>query len=127
MDPRELNSTLLEAFHSHEVWKVRFHTAIIRGEPVDANLVADHDACQLGVLLNGPGSKICAGHEALYELICQAHAAFHQCARSVAEAINTRKIEEAHQLIGPVSPYAAASSALVDAVTALEQQISKPV
>jgi methyl-accepting chemotaxis protein len=97
------------AIEAHRAWKVKLRQAIAKQEKLDADTICRDDACALGRWLHGPGGQQWGTRPVFVELVDK-HAAFHRTACGVAQAINKGRYQDADQLLGSGSAFAAASS-----------------
>jgi hypothetical protein len=119
---QEADVNFENAIKEHAAWKSKLHAAIIMKQSVDAIAIRQDDCCSLGKWLYGEG-RAHHGGKASYTKLVARHAAFHQCAGRVADAINAKAFDQAETLIGPWSEYSSASAEVVAAIRGIESDI----
>ncbi|RAK64438.1 CZB domain-containing protein [Phenylobacterium kunshanense] len=112
------------AIAAHTEWKIKLRSAIERCEAVDAATIAADNCCELGRWLQGEGKRA-HGASVMFSDLGTKHTAFHRAAGQVAREINARNYDAATQLLGAGTTYAAASSAVGVAISALKREIAK--
>lgn len=100
---------LNKAIEKHVEWKVRLRAAIAKQEKLDAHTIGKDDCCELGKWLYGEGRQQFGGTP-IHANCIERHANFHKEAGKVANVINAKQYAEATAMIGPASPYIAASN-----------------
>jgi methyl-accepting chemotaxis protein len=111
---------------SHAYWKMKFHIAITTGKLLDMATISRDDCCTLGQWLHSHQAQSYIGHLQNHNECLVKHTAFHIEAGKVAEIINARKFENAHQLFNHASSFCRASTALVSAVIRLKVKTGIP-
>ena len=89
---------------------------------MDAATIGRDDCCVLGKWLYSEG-KVLHGDKSPFAGLVTSHAAFHQNAGAVAEAINAGDFATAEKMLGVWSEYMDASMAVVDAIEALQKAV----
>ena len=112
---------LSQASQAHSDWKIKLRLAITKQEQLDVITIKADNCCALGKWLHGEARTKYAGLKS-YADCTQRHAAFHQEAGSVAEAINRRDYVKAGQMLDAGTRYAAASSAVGSAILGLKKE-----
>ena len=110
------------AIDRHNEWKIIFRMAIEQRTAVDAATIGRDDCCVLGKWLYSEG-KVLHGDKSPFAGLVTSHAAFHQNAGAVAEAINAGDFATAEKMLGVWSEYMDASMAVVDAIEALQKAV----
>src|SRR5664279_377026 len=88
-------------------------------QTVDAVAIRQDDCCPLGRWLHGQGRAL-HGDKASYAKLIARHAAFHQSAGRVADAINAKAFGQAEALIGPWCEYSSVSAEVAAAIRGLD-------
>ena len=114
---------LSHAIEKHAEWKVRFRTAMLKHESMDAETIGKDNCCELGKWLHAQGRAMFSWLGAYPECV-SAHAAFHREAGKVAEAINAKRFSDAEALLEGNTPYANASTAVGVAIMRLKKAAS---
>lgn len=114
----DLNS----AVEKHTEWKTKFRVAITKQETMDAATISKDNCCELGRWLHGEG-KSKYGGLASHKDCVTTHAKFHEEAGKVAAAINSKKFDQATNMLSAGTTYAAASSAVGVAIMKLKKEI----
>lgn len=112
---------LHQAIEKHAEWKIKFRQAITDKGTMDAETILKDDCCELGKWLHGEAKSRFNNLSSYMECLIK-HATFHIEAGKVAETINAKKYAEAETMIGPASPYTAASSAVRHAILHLKHE-----
>lgn len=110
-----------EAFKAHGEWKMKFRLAMASHEQMDAATIAKDNCCNLGKWLHGEGKLKYVKLNSFKDCVDK-HAAFHQEACKVAEAINSKQYTKAEALMDVGSKYAKASSAVGLAIMTLKKE-----
>jgi methyl-accepting chemotaxis protein len=111
---------------SHAYWKTKFHIAMVNGEPLDAVKISKDDCCNLGKWLHSTQAHSYIGHLQNHNECLVKHTAFHVEAGKVAEIINAKQYENAHQLLNHASSFYHTSMALVSAIMRLKIKTGTP-
>lgn len=111
---------------SHNYWKTKFQIAMANGKPLDAPAIAKDDCCNLGKWLHSSQAHSYIGHLQNHNDCLVKHTAFHLEAGKVAEMINAKEYENAHQLLNHASSFCRTSMALVAAITRLKVKTGTP-
>ena len=112
---------LNQAIEKHSEWKIKFRQAISDKETMDAETIAKDNCCELGKWLHSEAKSKFDKFPSYSDCVTK-HAAFHAEAGKVATTINAKKYTEAEAMIGPATPYTAASSAVRHAIMHLKQE-----
>ncbi|MGA2831438.1 MAG: CZB domain-containing protein [Terracidiphilus sp.] len=110
------------AIQKHAEWKFKFRTAMSTREPMDVASISKDDCCEIGKWLHGE-AKAKHGQLAAYAKCVSAHAAFHQEAGKIAALINSKKNDEAEQMLASGTPYHEASKRVGVAIIELKNDI----
>jgi hypothetical protein len=108
---------------AHSAWKGRLHAFLEGKEQLDAATVCRDDACVLGTWIYGEGAKLQA--DPLFATVKSEHKAFHQCAADVVTLAKKGDKAGAQKALTFGSKFAAASSRLVAAVSALGKKVGR--
>lgn len=111
---------LNNAIEKHAEWKMKFRSAISRKDTLDAPSISRDNCCELGKWLHGE-AKVKFGALPSHAQCVSRHAAFHQEAGKVAQAINARNYSAAEAMLNAGTPYASASSAVGVAILQLKK------
>jgi methyl-accepting chemotaxis protein len=106
----------------HEQWKVKFRSAIVTKQTLDAAAVSADNHCDFGQWLQGD-AKTKYGHLPSHSSCVSAHAAFHAEAGKVASIINAKNFDEAEKMLGFGSHFALTSSAVTRAIHHLQKEV----
>ena len=109
------------AGQAHNEWKIKLRMAIAKQEQVDATSISSDNRCQLGEWLRGE-AKVKYGGLASYADCVSKHAAFHQEAGKVAQAINLKNYAQAKSMMDASTPYALAANAFIIALGMLKKE-----
>jgi len=109
---------LVHAIDAHMLWRVRFRSALARGQTLDVSTISADDQCEVGRWLKGQG-KIECGTNAAYAKLVEQHRDFHRCAGAVAAAITHGSKPEAERLLAV--DFKAVSMLTVAAIAALKK------
>lgn len=112
------------AVQKHAEWKYKFRTAMSTHEPMDVDTISKDNCCEIGKWLHGD-AKTKHGHLAAYGKCVSARAAFHEEAGKIAAVINSKKIDEAEQMLASGTPYHEASKRVGVAIIALKNDIGE--
>ncbi len=117
---------LHEAILAHTRWKMRLLQFIHgRSEALLVSEVERDDLCALGKWLQNEGARHAAS--AAYREAVQAHTEFHLRAAQVVERADSGDRAGAESMLGAGGAYAAASDAVVLALTKLRIELNKQV
>lgn len=111
---------------SQTYWKTKFQIAMADSKPLDALNIAKDDCCNLGKWLNSSEAHSYIGHLQNHNDCLVKHTAFHAEAGKVAEIINAKEYENAHQLLNHASSFCRTSMALVSAIMRLKVTTGTP-
>jgi Chemoreceptor zinc-binding domain len=106
---------------AHSAWKGRLHAFLEGKEQLDAATVCRDDACALGIWIYNEGAKFQA--EPMFATVKSDHKAFHQCAADVVALAKRGDKAGAQKALAFGSKFAALSSKLVSAVSALRKKV----
>ena len=109
------------AIQKHAEWKMKFRTAIVRQDTMDATTIGKDNCCDLGKWLHGEGKNRHGALRSHAECV-RNHAAFHREAAKVALAINARKYDAAIKMIDGGTGYANASNEIAGAIIRLKKE-----
>lgn len=109
------------AIEKHAEWKLKFRTAIVKQETMDAETIAKDNCCPLGMWLHGE-AKLNLSNLQSYIQCVEKHAAFHVEAGKVAQTVNAKKYTEAEAMLASNMPYTQASSAVGVAIMRLKKE-----
>lgn len=99
------------AIQKHAEWKTKLRSAIAKQDQMDVTTLSRDDCCELGQWLHGD-AKARFGNLSAHTDCVHKHQAFHNEVAKVATAVNAKRYSYAEGLLGAVTPYAKASSAL---------------
>jgi hypothetical protein len=105
---------------AHSIWKSRFRAAIMNAETLDSQTISKDDCCELGIWLYGDGKRRYGGKPEFSSLV-EKHKNFHNEAGDIAVTINAKKFSEAQSMIGGLSPFGAASAAVIVGIARLKE------
>ncbi len=108
------------AIAAHADWKVKLRMAIQNKATLDATEVSADNCCMLGKWLHGD-ARANFGGKGEYSDCMAKHAAFHTAAGAVARKINSGEYDAATAMLGPGTPYTAASSEVGTAINRLKR------
>jgi chemoreceptor zinc-binding protein len=108
------------AITAHNEWKKRFRTAITKRDMIDMAVVSADNCCALGKWLNGEGKRF-FGKLPSHTHCVATHEIFHREAGKIAEAINSRKFDDAENMLGTNTPFSDTSNALTAAILRLKR------
>ena len=111
------------ALESHAGWKIKLRAAIDGESTLDAASIGRDDCCALGRWLHGEARRQFPNSPTLADCAAR-HAAFHCEAGKVATAINARRYDEADAMLGPATPYNAASMAVGASIVRLKRSVA---
>jgi len=100
---------------AHRQWKVKLRDAIELHQKVDTATLCRDDCCALGKWIYGDAQRL-QGRQTFQELVDN-HKRFHMAAGSVGELVNQRRYREAEDALATGTPFAAATSAVVMALS----------
>jgi methyl-accepting chemotaxis protein len=109
------------AFQKHGGWIEEFCTAIFNQDSLDAAAYEKDNHCELGKWLYGEG-KAQYGKFNTYSLLVSKHAAFHEVAGRIVQAINAKEYKSAEDLLCSEGEYASASRAVHSAIMKLKEE-----
>ncbi len=122
------------ALKKHSDWKIKLRTAISNKETLDVATISKDNCCDFGKWLHSEDTHPQVSHLKSYQECIEHHALFHIECGKIAEVINAKKYEQAQQLLGTVSGFSNASSAVGAAIMRLKKEtapkpapIAKPV
>jgi len=111
------------ATQAHSEWKVKLRVAITRKERLDAVTIGKDNCCALGQWLHGEGKQQFAKYKTFGDCLTR-HATFHREAGAVAQTINSGDYAKANAMLEGGTPFAAASSSVVAAISALKKELA---
>ncbi len=100
---------------AHRQWKVKLRDAIELHQKVDTATLCRDDCCALGKWIYGDGQRL-QNRQNFMELV-EKHKRFHLAAGSVGELVNQRRYREAEDALITGTPFAAATSDVVMALS----------
>jgi aerotaxis receptor len=103
---------------AHQQWRVVLRNAALKGKPMDASTLKRDDCCALGQWIYGAGGKRW-GHEPVFSDLVGHHKHFHTEAGKVAELINSGRLAEAEQQMGPGTPFVSAGHSVTQTIRQL--------
>jgi aerotaxis receptor len=103
---------------AHQQWRVVLRNAALKGKPMDASILKRDDCCALGQWIYGAGGKRW-GHEPMFSDLVGHHKHFHTEAGKVAELINSGRLAEAEQQMGPGTPFVSAGHSVTQTIRQL--------
>ena len=112
---------LNQAGQAHSEWKIKLRMAIAKRETLDAPALAADNQCLFGKWLHGE-AKGKYGKLPAYADCLSKHAAFHQEAGKVAQAINAGDFALAKSMMDANTPYALAANAFIIALGTLKKE-----
>jgi methyl-accepting chemotaxis protein len=112
-----------QAVPGHAEWKLKFRSAVLKKERIDASHASKEDRCLLGKWLQGEGASR-FGDNHLFRACKQKHAEFHREAGRVALAIDAGNFTEADALLSAASAYSKASSDVSVAIIMLKRELA---
>ncbi len=112
---------LFEAMKAHAEWKVRFRTAVVNKDKLDAASISSDSCCALGKWLHG-ASKIKFGRLRSHTNCVARHALFHKEAGKIARLTNERKYQEAEAMMDINTSFHEASRNLALALAILKKE-----
>jgi methyl-accepting chemotaxis protein len=104
---------------AHRQWKVKLRDAIESRGKVDVATLSRDDCCALGQWIYGDGQRLSA-RPGFIDLIGR-HKRFHSVAGGVAELINQRHYRQAEDALAPGTPFSAATSEVVLALSSAKR------
>lgn len=112
-----------EAIVAHAEWKLKL-TLYLQGDGnLDHSIVCQDNQCKLGKWIYSDGKKYANEHT--YEHLRKVHADFHRCAGMVIQTVDSKKIDEAKNLIAPESEYTKISAIVVEAISAVKKRVEE--
>jgi methyl-accepting chemotaxis protein len=105
---------------AHGQWKTKFRVAINRKDQLDAATIARDDCCELGKWIHGPIKMRLGRHPQFTELL-RSHMRFHIEAGEIARTINQQSFVNATKMLDHGSPFAAASTAVANLLSAMKR------
>mgnify|MGYP006285329331 CR=1 FL=1 len=111
------------AITEHVKWKVKFREAIALRQKVDLDAIGRNDQCELGRWLQSHGREHYGANPKFAALVA-AHDDFHRYAGDIATEINGGNYPRASALIGEWGEYGGQSTAVINALSELEQAIA---
>ena len=122
LDTEAVCKALDQAVHKHAEWKVKFRAAIASHEKLDAATIARDDCCDFGKWLNGDAKPQLSSLASFTD--CQSkHAAFHQEAGKVAQAINSQNYQQANNMLNTGSQFSSASALVGQSIQRLKKDV----
>ena len=106
------------AVAKHLEWKTRLRNAALRGEQLDAAVIARDDCCPLGQWLHGAGRQWSTRPQ--FTSLLQQHASFHRAAGQVAQLVNRGDRDEAQRLLHNGSAFAESTQLVLQSIKALQ-------
>ncbi len=103
----------------HRQWKVKLRDAIDSGDKVDVATLSRDDCCGLGKWIYADGQRL-RERSSFTELVNH-HAHFHQVAGQVGQLINEGRYRQAEDALAPGTPFAEATSAVVQVLSAAKR------
>jgi hypothetical protein len=110
---------LSTAISAHAEWKTKLRSAAEKKEALDVATISADNCCALGKWLHGE-AKAKYGALPAYKECVTTHARFHSAAGEVAAKVNKAQFNDS--LIGPGSPFGAASSLVSTAIIHLKKE-----
>jgi signal transduction histidine kinase len=114
--------TFEQVIAAHSEWKATFMKAIMARTRLDAEAMARHDICNVGLWLSGEGKSRFSDLSS-FERLCREHARFHEQAALVCSAVNHGKYDQACGMLAPQTPYAMSSQAFSLAFSAFRTEV----
>jgi hypothetical protein len=111
-----------DAIVAHLKWKDRLKQVIAGKETLDPLVVGKDDQCDLGRWIHGEG-KAQFARKPHYEEVCTAHAHFHKTAADVIRTVKSGDQAKAQTMMAYGGAYYSASSACVNAITRLRNEV----
>ncbi len=112
-----------KAGQMHSEWKIRLRMAIAKQDTLDAAAIAADNRCPLGEWLHGEATGKFGRLPSFGECM-EKHAAFHQEAGKVAQAINAKNFTQAKTMMEANTPYALAVNGFIIALGTLKKEAS---
>ncbi len=113
-----------EAIRAHTFWKVTLRWLVNGRQKVDADMLGDDHACELGRWMDAEQAEL-ARYPA-YSDLCRIHAEFHRVAGEIARLALGGQTEEAARMLAPGSAFSRASEGIIAALKALREQMASP-
>jgi methyl-accepting chemotaxis protein len=105
------------AISAHIDWKMKLSKYLEKPDgSLDHRKVCLDNACVLGKWLYGDGQKFRELDQSLFDAVKMSHAEFHETAGSIVELINSGRLREATQELGPTGPYMEVSNKTVELI-----------
>ncbi|HMU64835.1 MAG: CZB domain-containing protein [Nitrosomonas sp.] len=112
---------LNQAIEKHAEWKVKFRSAIVKKESMDAGTISKDNCCELGKWLHGIGRAKFSNLPSFKNCVLN-HVRFHIEAGKIAQAINLKKYTEAETMLSNGTPYSLASNEVGTAIIQLKKE-----
>ncbi|MDD5753238.1 MAG: CZB domain-containing protein, partial [Methylococcales bacterium] len=109
------------ALKKHLDWKIKLRTAISNRETLDVATISKDNCCDFGKWLHHEDTHPQISHLSSYRECVEHHALFHVECGKIAEVINEKKYDQAEKLLGSVSGFSNASSAVGAAIMRLKK------
>jgi hypothetical protein len=110
-----------QAGQMHSQWKITLRMAIAKQETLDASAIATDNQCPLGKWLHGEAQGKFGKLPSYGECVSK-HAAFHQEAGKVAQAINAKNFTQAKTMMDANTPYVLAANGFIIALGTLKKE-----
>jgi len=123
--PGVLSSTLVEGLDvdamvdDHRQCKMMLGDAVAAGDRIDADALSRDDGCRLGQWIYADGQRL--RERASFVALVKQHAQFHQVAAQVGRLVNDGRYALAEEALGPDTPFADATRALVTVLSAAKR------